>query len=158
MCAKVVNFSQPNHVFVLKNDPRFFRQNRFPNFLFTLRSRSRLEKKSGRTGTGFHLITAPHFSGKPCGRVSREAGSATISIRHKPCSQSRLQECHPRLRRSTPPGTPVFAIRTTPNPATLRAPFGHFRKSEPPPPPDPDPPTPCLARKSWRIFQNRGSG
>ena len=56
------------------------------------------------------------------------------------------------------PGPPIFAIHSTPDPATLRAPFGHFRKSEPFTRPDWDRPTPYLAQKSWIFHPDKGSG
>jgi hypothetical protein len=57
-----------------------------------------------------------------------------------------------------PPGTPFFPIRTIPNPGIIQAPIPHFSGTEPYTRSDSDPPTPCLVRKSWKFFANRGSG
>jgi hypothetical protein len=55
-------------------------------------------------------------------------------------------------------GTPFVPVQTIPNPGPVRAPIPRFSGTEPDNRPDWDPPTPCLVRKSWKIFTNRGSG
>jgi hypothetical protein len=52
-------------------------------------------------------------------------------------------------QKNHPPGTPFFAIHTTPNPATLRAPIPGNIQTEPYTRPDWDRSTPYLAQKSW---------
>ena len=101
VCADVGNFSRSDRVFFTKNALRFFRQNRSAIFLFTSRSRLRLKKISGKTGTGFHLTTAPRFYRK------REAAGVNVE-KYRP---------HPHNTRGvdTPDGeNPTPSPRTPP--------------------------------------------